>query len=81
MRVGVGMTGVWDDAGEGGDGADAGSDTLGGMLAAASVGGCGRLLWNGAAPSCGYYCFTVIGRLRAFFDSCLGNEMLSTPFW
>ena len=88
---GVGMT-----RGEGRDSADEGENDgggegqgwggcrqrhFGGMLAAASVGGCGRLLWNGEAPSCGCYCFTVIGRIRAFFDSCLGNEMLSTPFW
>ena len=40
-----------------------------------------RFLW-GTAPMLGggSYCFTVIGRLVAFFDSRLGNEMLSTPF-
>ena len=52
-----------------------------GMMAATSERGCGRLLWNGALPSWGCYGFTVMGRLRAFFDSCLGNEMLNTPFW
>lgn len=41
-----------------------------------------HFLWGAAPMASGRaaYCNTLMGRLVAFFDSSLGNEMLSTPF-